>query len=239
VRRAAALLALCALALSGCESTQEKNAKLEQHTKHVKLAQTGLSITHASHEVKVTATTVLRNSEVAAAVVSLHNTSPHALLAVPIAITVKDASGRTLFQNDTPGLEAALTSVSSIAPGARLTWVDDQVPPSGAPVSVSAVLGQAPSASQRLPRLRIGAIHNTEDPASGAGVTGTVSNPSAVAQRNLVVFAIARRAGRVVAAGRAVLTELPAGASNPFQVFFVGDPRGGHIEVSAPASTAG
>ena len=53
------------------------------------------------------------------------------------------------------------------------------------------------------------------------------------------MFGVARRAGRIVAAGRAVLPELPAGSRLPFQIFFVGDPHGAQLQVSAPATTAG
>jgi hypothetical protein len=58
-----------------------------------------------------------------------------------------------------------------------------------------------------------------------------------VAQHHLVVFAVARKGGRIVASGRAVLPEVPPGASVPFQVYFVGDPSGAQIETSAPATT--
>jgi hypothetical protein len=37
-----------------------------------------------------------------------------------------------------------------------------------------------------------------------------------------------------VAAGRAVLPELAPGASIPFQIFFVGDPRGARVELTVP-----
>jgi hypothetical protein len=52
-----------------------------------------------------------------------------------------------------------------------------------------------------------------------------------------VVYAIARKGGRIVAAGRAVLPEVGQGASVPFQAYFVGDPKGARIEATAPPST--
>ena len=40
-----------------------------------------------------------------------------------------------------------------------------------------------------------------------------------------------------MAAGRAVLPEVPAAGTNlPFQIYFVGDPGGTEISTSAPAS---
>jgi hypothetical protein len=41
------------------------------------------------------------------------------------------------------------------------------------------------------------------------------------------------------AAGRAVLPEVSAGASLPFQAFLQGNPSGARLEASAPATTFG
>jgi hypothetical protein len=237
VRRARSLalgLALAALALSGCETTAEKSAQLQRQAKRVTLDQKGLSITHQSAEVKVLGTTVVRDSERAAAVVTLRNRSARAQRDVPIAITVRDARGRTLFQNDGAGLESALVSLPSIGPHATVTWVDDQVPVSGGPASVSAKVGQAPSVAAALPELAIGATQLGEDPASGLVATGTVRNRSQTEQKSLVLFGVARRSGKIVAAGRAVVPELAPDASASFQVSFVGDANGARLEFVAP-----
>jgi hypothetical protein len=121
VRRLGVLL-LAALALGGCESSREKSAQLERAAKlaraeHPVQASKGLSILKASTQVQVVATQVLHSSEGTAAVVTLRNASAHALRDVPIAITVKDAAGAALYQNNAPGLEAALTSVALLEPG--------------------------------------------------------------------------------------------------------------------------
>jgi hypothetical protein len=50
---------------------------------------------------------------------------------------------------------------------------------------------------------------------------------------------LARKDGKIVAAGRAVLAEVKPGASVPFQAFFVGDAKGAKLEVSAPPTTSG
>ncbi|MFI5005095.1 MAG: hypothetical protein ACHQE6_08780 [Solirubrobacterales bacterium] len=240
--RGAAALLLCALALGGCESSQEKSAQIE---KQVKLAEArhpvsvarGLTIAHASTQVKVLATQILHDAEGTAAVVTLRNVSAHALRDVPIAITVRDAGGRVLFQNNAPGLEAALTSVPLLAPHAQFTWVDDQVQVTGTPpTSVSALVGEAPQAPASAPQIGVSGVHATEE-AGGAGAAGTVRNGSTVPQRNLVVYGVARRGGRVVAAGRAVLPELAAHNSSPFQVLFIGSPTGARLEMSAPPTT--
>lgn len=181
---------------------------------------------------EVESTTLLRGSEGAAVVVRLRNVSTHALRSVPIEITVKDAHGSVLFQNNAPGLEAALTALASLPAHGEATWVDDQIPSSGAPVSVSAVAGEAPTASGAAPRVEIAGVHASEE--AGAG---TVRNRSNLTQQNLVVYLLAHRAGKLVAAGRAVLAEVKPGASVPFQAFFVGNPKGAELEASAPPTT--
>jgi len=231
------VLVLAALALSGCESTQEKSAKLEKTAKHFALARTGLSIAHASTQAQVLSATVVRGSEGAAAVVTVRNSSAHTLSGVPVAITVRDAHGQTLYQNNAPGLEAGLIQVSSLPTHGSVTWVDDQVPITGAPASVSAVIGEAHVASGPEPQIEVAGTHLAE--ASTGETAGTVRNRSSVTQQHLVVYVIARRAGTIVAAGRAILAEVTPGASVPFQAFLVGSAAGASLQAEAPATTFG
>jgi len=238
VRVAAAAGLLALLALSGCESTQEKSAQLEKSAHHTRLAERGLSIVKQSTDVSVLGAVLVHGAEGAAAVVTLRNDSAHALRDVPIAITVKDAHGNTVFQNNAPGLEAALTSLGSLPAHGLATWVDDQVPASGAPASVSAIAGVSPAVNGALPEIEVTGVRPSEESGS-ATAAGTVRNRSTVAQQSLVVYVVARRAGRVVAAGRAILPEVAPGAAVPFQAFLVGSSAGTKLEASAPASTPG
>jgi hypothetical protein len=229
---------MLAVSLSACETTAEKSAQLEQAAHHTRLAEKGLTITKPSGDVRVLSATIVHGREGNAAVITLRNASSHALRAVPIAITVKDAHGATLFQNDTAGLEPALTSLGSLAAHGQATWIDDQILTSGTPASVSAIVGASPTVSGALPRIEAGSVHTSEEGGT-EGAAGTVRNASNVIQQNLVVYVLARRAGQIVAAGRAVLPEVGAGASLPFQAFLQGDPSGTRLEASAPATTFG
>jgi len=241
VRVRCAALALVALALTGCQTTAEKSAKIERAAKqldaHAAIVQKGLSITHTSTAVKVLSTTLVSSSEGAAAVVTVRNLSAHALSSVPIAITVENASGQTTFQNNAPGLEASLTSIPSLSAHGLALWIDDQLPSAGRPTSVSVRVGEAQIARGPLPRIEVHALHASDE--SGPGAAGTVINRSTVTQRKLIVYVIALRAGKVLAAGRAILPELAPGASAPFQVLFVGAARGATLQASAPATTLG
>jgi hypothetical protein len=128
-------------------------------------------------------------------------------------------------------------SVPLLLPGQRTIWVNDQVQSTSAATGVSARVGSSPAVSTEVPSLTVEGVHSFEDPSSGVGEEGTVVNHSQVSQQQLVVYAVARRAGRVVAAGRAVLPEARAGGSTPFQVFLIGSAAGAKLEVSAPPTT--
>ncbi len=236
-----ALAALSALALAGCETTAEKSAKLEEQAKRVTLQQEkGLTIAHESTSISVTSAAIVRDGERAAAVVTLQNRSAEAQRDVPLAITVRDAQGRTVYQNSEPGLEGALVAVPSIPAHASVTWVDDQLQPTGTPASVSARVGQAPSIPAAPPSLTAEPAKLGEEPATGGVIAeGTVLNRSKVAQRELVVYAVARKGAKVVAAGRAIVAELAPGSSAPYQASLVGDAHGASLRASAPAASFG
>jgi hypothetical protein len=237
-----AALALVALALTACESNQERSARLEKAADRHKgeaarqraLAQQALTITRVSSRVKVTATAVVGSHEGAVAIVTLHNVSGTSLRDVPIQITVQDAHGASVYSNDVAGLSTTLLSVALVPAHKTLTWIDDQIQATGAPTSVAAKVGEGTPVTSAIPTLSIAGAHLSESQAEG-----NLINHSTIAQQELVVDALARRAGRIVAAGRAVLAQDPADSSTPFQIFFVGDPSGAQLEFSAPATTTG
>jgi hypothetical protein len=231
VRRSVLLLA--ALALGGCETTAEKSAQLEREAKRFAVKSQGISIAKPSAFVKVLSAQVVHGSQSTAAVVTLRNTGPSAVRDVPIEITVRGSRGNVLFQNNTAGLEAALTSVALLKPGAQTIWIDDQVQTAEAPSGVTAEVGEGAGAPSHVPQLLVDSIA----PAEGAGgvpaATGTVHNESTVAQRNLVIYAVALRGGKIVGAGRALLPELASHGSSKVEVYFAGQIKGAQIQMSA------
>jgi len=237
VKRAGAL-ALAALAplLAGCETTAEKSAQLAKLAKPQAHAQKGLSIARSNPLVDVRSTAVLHDENGTAAVVTLRSRSPTPLTDVPIAITVKGANGSTLYANSAPGLAHSLVAVPLLLPSRETIWIDDQVEAAGA-ATVSAKVGEGTPARGQIPKLSPEGAHLFNDPANGVGAEGTLTNHATIAQQELVVYAIGARAGKIVAAGRAVLPSVAAGASVPFRVFFVGSPQGAQLQVSAPPTT--
>jgi len=99
-------------------------------------------------------------------------------------------------------------------------------------------VGGAPATDAQLPSIAAMGVHIAES-SSEVGAEGTVVNSSSVTQQELVVYAVGLRAGKIVAAGRAVLPNAPANATTPFQVFFIGNPKGASLQVSAPPTTLG
>lgn len=229
MRRAA--LVLMALALTGCETTAQKSSKLErtakQEASHRAVTQRGLSITRQSTKVKVLETAVLSDSEAAAAVVTLRNLTATALRDVPIEINVKDATGASTYTNTTPGLAPALTSMPLLPAHSTTIWVNDQVQSSPSPASVSAKVGEGERETQAPPSLTVVGVHLNEGEAEGS-----LANNSQVSQHELVLYAIARRAGAIVAAGTAIVGAAEAHSSEHFQASLVGSPQGAQLEVS-------
>jgi hypothetical protein len=205
------------------------------------LATQGVSVSKESPSIKVLQSTLVRSHESTAVVVALRNISTHALENAPIEVTVRDAHGAILYQNNASGLERSLTTVSLLQPGRETIWVDDQVPTTGSPSSASALVGEAAQASGSVPQLSVAGAHLSAEAGAEATLSGMVANHSQVAQQNLVVYAVARRASKIVAAGRAVLPEVTAstnaGTNVPFQIYFVGNPSDAQIQTSAPATT--
>jgi hypothetical protein len=233
---AALAIAITSVTACGCQTTAQRSAELQRAAKHELLSSQGVSVKRENPSVRTVHSTVVHSSSGTAVVVEMRNTSSHTLAGAPIELTVSDAKGGILYQNNAPGLEPSLTKVPLLEPGKTATWVDDQVQTGGIPSSAKALVGEATLVSH-VPKTSVVSAHLSSEAGAEATESGSVANRSAVTQANLVVYSVARRAGRIVAAGRAVLPEVTAGTSIPFQIYFVGNPNGAQIETSAPATS--
>jgi hypothetical protein len=148
------------------------------------------------------------------------------------------SGGATVYANNTPGLARQLVELALIPAHAQVTWIDDQIQPSGPAKSVSARVGEGTVVTGTIPQLKIEGAHPTEEGGS-TSVEGDVANRSGVPQSELVVNALAQRRGRVVAAGTAVIPSVPSGSPTRFQLFLVGSPAGASLTYAAPATTPG
>lgn len=229
-----ALAALSVAALSACQSTQDRSAELEAQSSTTLLAEKGLRIEKESTDVKVTSTALLSGGEGNAVVVDLHNDSGRNLTNVPILIEVLDERGRSFYENDIPGIEPALAAVPYIPAHGDAEWVNDQVLGVGEPKSVKVRVGASDSAySGRPPEIEVSKPVLAGDPVSGVSATGTVVNRTGEDQARLLLYAVARKGKRVVAAGRGAIEHLkPEPKALKYTIFFVGDPRGAELRLS-------
>jgi hypothetical protein len=229
-----AALALAALALGACESTQQKSERLSKEGGQV-FSEQGLDVQRRNADVQVVDKRVLQDQNGTAAVVVLRSRAGAPLYGVPVEIEVAGADGKTLFKNDQPGIDPALVGPSVLVPGKEFAWVNDQVVATAKAVSVKATPGAAKDKpAGRLPKIEVTAPRLQGDPVSGVQATGTVTNRSQVEQTDLVLYCVARKGRQVVAAGRGAIPKLKPGKRMPYHVFFIGDPRGATLSIEAP-----
>jgi hypothetical protein len=234
---ALACLALAPL-LSGCESTQAKSARLARAGAQKLAAERGLVVRRQSRDVRAVQTSVVRDVNGTAVVVVLRSRAARPAGHVPVAVDVLGPRGRSVYRNDTPGLDPSLVQATGVPAKGELVWVDDQVTPTGTPAKVDARIGDARGAPPRaLPRIELTRPRLSIDPVTGVEAIARVTNRSQVEQIRLVVSCVARRGAHVVAAGRAIVNRLAPGKSATFHVFFIGDPRGARITVAAPPTS--
>jgi len=233
---ALATAVLAASALTACESTQDKAKAL--HAQAIANAPKPLTIPKPTKDVKVTGTTLLHDQNGDAIVVDLQNTSNKTLVNVPILVDESDAKGKSVYRNDTPGLDAALNHVPLIKPGETFTWVNDQVQPTTTPKKAKVTIGPPEDpAPKSLPALDV-STPRLSNSNIGEQVTGTVTNKSQIDQQKLVLFAVARSGGKVVAAGRGLIKALKVKAKPaPYKIFFIGNPSGADVSIAAPPTT--
>jgi hypothetical protein len=231
----AGFVAVAAISLTACQSTQDKSAELEASAATTLLNDKGLSVKKESADVTVTSTAVLSGAEGSAAVVvNVHNDSGSDLVDVPILIDVRDAKGKSLYRNDFPGIEPELAAIPYVPAHGDAEWVNDQVLTAGKPSSVKVRLGADDSTfSGELPNIEVSEPNLAGDPVSGIEATGTVVNRTGADQGRLLLYAVARSGGEVVAAGRGAIEHLkPDTKKLDYRIFFVGDPRGADLTLS-------
>lgn len=238
MRRALPIFCFAASALAllpGCQSTQSQSAELEAKGSTALKNREGLSVTKQSKAIKITGTAALSDANGAAVVISLTNDSGDDFQSVPIAIDVLNPKGKSAFKNDLPGLEPTLVSLPFIKAGESVDWVNDQVLAVGPVKSVNAKVGDtSPAPLPDLPEIEVGDPKLEGDPVSGTQAVGDVVNKSGAEQHDLLLYAVARKGGKVVAAGRGIVPKLkPTTKPVSYHIYFIGDPTGADLTVTA------
>ena len=224
-------MVLAGVSLTACQSSQDK-AKIIQARAEASRPKP-LVIPHPNKDVKVTDTTLLHDNNGDAVVVEVKNESKQTLVEMPILVNITDAKGNTVYKNDTAGLDFALNHIAVLNPGETFDWVNDQIEAGGKKVKVT--VGEPEEKTPpSLPELAVSPPRSRSS-SLGAQVIGTVTNKSKLDQRKLVLFAVARQGGRVVAAGRGLIKKAKVGAKPaPYVIFFIGDPAGADVTIQAP-----
>lgn len=230
----AVIFALLALFIAGCESTQSESAKLEEQG--VDLAKTEkIDVGAMNRQIEVVEKVVLSDQNGSAVAVVMKNKSAEGLADAPIAINVKGENGKSVYRNDMAGVEPSLIQVPVMRPDSEVYWVNDQVLATSTPKSVEVTVGEAASLPADLPEIEISEPELTNDPTSGIEATGTATNKSDIEQVDIVLYAIARKNGKIVAAGRGQIPRLKVGGKpETFHIFFIGNPTGAEVTVIAP-----
>ena len=233
-------LAGVALVVSGCESTQDKSAKIAAELGPVE-QEKGLKITRRSKDVEVVSTTLLTDVNGSAAVVRLRNESKEDLVGVPIAIDVLDAKGKSVYTNGIPGIEPALAAVPFIPAGGEAEWVHDQILAAGKPAKVEVKVGEGGRPFEgEQPRISVTEPKLEGDPYSGLLAGGDVEYKVGDDLERLLLYAVATKGGGIVAAGRGAIEPLkPKPKPFPYNIYFIGDPSGAEVEITQLPSLPG
>lgn len=223
---------------SGCESTQEKSAKLEAEGAQLAKIEK-VEIGAKNRDIEVLEKVLLTDQYGTAVVVKMRNSSAQGQIDVPIGIDVKNAKGKSIFKNDVEGLEEGLQKIQIVEPNGETYWVNDQVLISEKPASVAVEIGRSdipwPS---KIPEIEMTPPELVVDPIDGYEVDGKVFNRSAVEQTDLLLYAVATKGNEVVAAGRGLIPKLKVDdKGEQYNIFFIGDPRGAKVDVFATPNT--
>jgi len=243
--------ALLASGLSGCVSTQQKNARAKLAATRLLEGRRTQRVGAPNRLVAVDSVAVVRGARRTAVVVTLRSRAAEPLTDLPVAVGVRTASGRRVVLNARRGLGWFETHVAALDGGGRATWVftTRRPVPSGRPFAVVGAAGGGPavaSSARSLPAVRATAAGEAASVGAAVAAAGgragaarpararvAVVNDSDVPQRDVQVYAWARRDGRWVAAGRAAVRELAPGARATVALPLVGAARPGELRAAA------
>jgi hypothetical protein len=227
-----ALTVFAGTALTACQSSQDKAKQIQEQAQAA--APKPLVISKPSKDVKVTDTALLHDQNGDAVVVEVKNDSNKTLVNVPILVDIRDGK-KTVYKNDTAGLDFALNHIAVLQPHETFDWVNDQVTAEGKTVKATVGDPEAKPPAGPLPKIDVSPPRAGSD-FSGPKVSGEVTSDSKnIEQQRLILFAVARQGGRIVAAGRGQIKALKTGAKPaPYVIYFIGNPVGADVTIQAP-----
>ena len=220
--------------LTGCVTTQQEAARVQINSARIRASQVPLRLTGRNTQVEVTSVRLIALRRVArsAIVVTLRNRAASPVSDLPLLVGVSLPHGRRISLNR-ESADYFQNHVPAISPHAALRFVltvDRRLPATAVPFArLGGSATVAVPAAEPLPELQVlgsRQIHGT--------ATLTVRNLSGIPQFQLPVYAVARRRGRSVAAGQALVNELDSGASAQLRVSLIGNSAGATLSLQAP-----
>lgn len=236
VKAMAVVAAFAVTVLSGCDSTQQKNARAELKAKRElgsrELPATALRNPH----VRVERVALVRGKAGSGAiVVKLRGTASKPLTDVPIAVGIR-GNGQSRLVNAKRHLNWFQTHVPAIPAGGTVTWVYKGVRGVKAGDRAFAKVGlpQRPvlSSASSLPQIDAAPVP-AGDAKRNAKRRVSVENVSDVPQYELQVYAFAQLGGRYVAAGKTEIEHLGTGQKVTVAVPLTGSARKRPLRVEA------
>jgi hypothetical protein len=163
-------------------------------------------------------------------------TNPNSRRAVadaPIAIDLVDRAGTVVGTSTDAGTDPLLVHVPYIDPGESVLFVSDTTAASAKPAEARVKATAIFSAVRRV-RLVVHALQLRTDAFGFSTAAGTIVSLAAPETRNVLIQAVVRRGGHIVAAGTTVARVPPRGRSRTFEIILIGDAKGGELRVWAP-----
>jgi hypothetical protein len=237
-RSASGLMTVLALmVLTGCDSTQQKAARARLKAARFIASAAPTIVRRGNPDIEVAGVTLVRGSAGSAITVALRSRATHPLNDLPIAVGIRGPGGRDTYLDAAANSFYFDTHLASIAARGSVTWVFTTSKELPADAKPFAVVGARPSVSatavRELPVINVKAASSRTTSGGAARVRVRVTNPSAVPQYQLQVYALGLARGRYVAAGRATIAHLGTGGSDTLALTLIGGPRPTSIELEA------
>lgn len=220
-------------------TTQDEAARLQLNSARIRASELETIVRAPGDAVRVTRLSVLRAAGATTFVVTVRNPHAASVADLPISVGVRLPHGRRLYLNDRSASEFSYFNahLPIIAAGGELTWVytaPRKLPANGRHPFV--LVGDRPSPAVRLPRTapviraRVTAAPGTGHPAT---LAVSVHNTTDIPQYQLQVYAVARRAGRLLAAGAVTVPHLGSNRTEAVSLPVEGRPTGARVDVVA------
>jgi hypothetical protein len=224
--------------LAGCSTTMQTAARLQLNDARIRASQAGVRVpsSQASSTVRVRHLQVIASGSRTAFVVTVRNAGTSAVTDLPVSVGYTASRKVPVYLNSGMNLSYYESHLPAIGAGQQITWVfaaGRRLPARAQPFANVGAHAQPPAGEVSMPAISTVARVTSSTTASEL-LSVRVRNGSGIPQYQLPVYAVARRDGRVVAAGSASVLALDGGSQQTVRLRLLGDARGADLSVEAP-----